>query len=179
MLNIPSRITQGVTVELSGSVTDYPASDYTLTVVFVASGNQTSVEAVADGDDYTLTLSKAVTAAMAVGVHHWQAFVSDATERFKVGEGEVQVVLDYAIMSGGFDARSTLRQQVEAIRAVLAGVATDDQKKKKYADREIERFDRADLISIYKFLKQELKSEDRAAAVANGKTFGGRVRVRF
>lgn len=180
MLTFPKRITQGVTVKCEDiSLSDYPATDWTLRYIFVIAAEQTVVDAVADGDNYDLTLSKTVTAAMDAGTQFWQAYVFDASERFKVGEGETEVVTDFELQDSGFDARSELRQQTEAIRALLMGVATSEQKRVKYDGREIEKYDRTELITVYNFLKKELRIEDQAAQGANGQTFGGRVRVRM
>jgi hypothetical protein len=181
MLTIPATITQGVTVETSGTLADYPASTHTLRLVLVVDGQQTIINATADGDVYTLTIAKTVSAEMASGSHHWQTFATNiaTTERFQVGEGELLVKVDFEAATGGYDGRSALRIQVDAIRALLSGVSTDDQKKVKYADREIERYDRSELIVVYGFLKSQLAQEERAVAVSQGKTFGGRVRVRM
>ena len=180
MLLFPARITQGETVKRTGIVlSDYPASDWSLRFVFVIDGAQTLVDAAANGTAYDLVLPNTVTAAMTVGDQYWQAWVTDGSERFRVGEGVTRVIADYETRSTGFDARSALRQQVDAMRAIISGTATADQKTIKYAGREIEKYERAELITVYRFLKAELLREERAAAAANGQAGGGRVRVRF
>lgn len=181
MLTFPKRITQGVTVEVEDlSFSDYPASaGWSLKFVLVTEGDQVEADAVADGDGFDLTIAKTVTADMTAGTYFWQAFVSKDAERFLVGEGEVKVITDFLTQTTGYDARTTLRQQLEAMRAVIAGKATSEQKRVKYADREVQHYEVAELIKIVRYLESEVDRENREAMIANGQGFGGRVRVRF
>jgi len=181
MLTLPKRITQGETVVCEVGFTDYPATDWTLRIIYVVDGAQTIVDATQVGttNAFEIRFTKTVTAAMAKGTQHWQAFVTDGTDRYKVGEDTTDIVSDFETKTSGLDARSTLRKQVDAIRSVLMGVATAEQKKVKYADREIEYYDRSELITVYKFLQDELRAEERAAKAGEGRPFGGRIRVRF
>lgn len=181
MLTFPKRIAQGVTVKVEDiALSDYPASaGWSLKYVFVTSADQLEVDAVADGDNFDLTVTKVETAALTIGTYFWQAFVDDGTDRYMVGEGETLVVADFLTQTTGYDARSTLRQQLEAMRAVIAGKATSEQKRVKYSDREIQHYEIAELIAIVRYLEAEVKREQQEADIANDKAFGGRVRVRF
>ncbi|KAA9133464.1 hypothetical protein F3N42_03685 [Marinihelvus fidelis] len=158
---IPKCFTQGVTVSTSASLSDYPASTWTLTLVLVQADDQRTITATADGDDYLVEIEPTDSADYQVGTYSYQAFVTDGTDRYMVQDGTVEVLPDYATASSGLDTRTQIEITIDAIEAQLAGNATGTQKRWKYRDREIEQYAPAELIEILNYLRLELRRQKR------------------
>ena len=79
----PSSIKAGMTVKWKRTLSDYPATLWTLTYVLFKAGTQIKFNASADGTDHSVTLAKATTAAYTAGNYTWQAYVDDGSERFE------------------------------------------------------------------------------------------------
>lgn len=168
----PLSFIQGVTVKQTVSLGDYPASTWTMTWVFVQDGDQQSFDAVADGNTHKLTITKAQSAGFSTGVYHYQVFVDDGTERFAIDSGETEVLADFETQVSGLDARTLIRQRIEAIEAVLAGNASTDQQRVRFGDREIQHYQPTELIAILDRLKLDERRQKRRST-------GGRIPVRF
>ena len=64
----PEKLTSGVTWKWKKTISDYPASEWTLTYYLRKDGaTATSFSAAADGDSYLVTVAAATTAAYAAG----------------------------------------------------------------------------------------------------------------
>jgi hypothetical protein len=176
-MNVPSKITKGVTLKWTESLSDYPASAWTLTYTFISPTDKQTVIAVADGDDYEIHLGFGDTALFNTGRYDWQAFVDDGTDRYCVGSGTTQVIEDFASQPN-YDGRSQLQQIVDAMDAYLLGNATDDQQQVRFNDREIRKYDRAELLQLRNQLKRELKAEQIENELSAG-TAKTKIRTRF
>lgn len=176
-MNVPFNFTKGITLKWSESLTDYPASTWTLSFVFANESDKQTVTATANDDDYSVTVSMAATSAFSTGRYDWQAFVTDGTERYCVGTGITQVIEDFASVPN-YDGRSQLQQTVDAIDAYLLGNATDDQQKVRFNDREIWKYDRSELLLLRSQLKRDLKAEKVENGLSNG-TAKTKIRTRF
>lgn len=177
-MTVPNNFTKGVTLTWSASYADYPASLWTLTYTFVAPTNKQEVTAIASGDDYSVTVAMAQTSTFIAGRYDYQAHVSNGTERYLVETGDTCVIEDFAATSG-FDARSQLRQTVDAIDAYLLGNATNEQHTRKFNGREIQTHTRTELMQVRSQLKRELKTQERERSRANGGPSGTKIRVVF
>jgi hypothetical protein len=159
-------------------LTDYPATAWTLTYYLTRAAASATIVAVADGSYFSVTVAKAVTALISAGKYFWAAFVSDATERFQVDQGTIEVLPDIAA-SAALDRRTHARKVLEAIEAVLESRATVDQMGYTIAGRRLDRMPIADLLTLRGHYRDECDTEDQAERIANGLGNPKRILVRF
>lgn len=160
---------------------DYPASAWTLTYHFRNASAKFDVSAIADGDDYAVTVAKASTG-KTPGWYDWVAVVADiaATQRFEVDRGRLEVLANYA-PDAVLDGRSFARKMVDYIEAALLNRASGDQLdliNASLADRGITR-DKAGLITLRSHFLTEVRREEHAEAVRQGLGGKNRMVVRF
>lgn len=177
----PGRIVAGTTVKWRREdLADFPASSWTLTYeINGPAGGQISKPAVADGDAFAMTLTKDETAALPAGRYLWQAFVSDATERYSISRGEFEVETDLAAEAAGFDHRSETEKALEAVEAVLGKRASIDQQAYQIAGRRLDRTPIPDLLLLRDRLRTDVRAQRRARKIKNSLGGGGTVQVRF
>lgn len=143
-------------------LSDYPASDWTLTYYFRNSTSHFDVIASADSDAYAVSIAKATTAAYAPGWFDWIAFVSDADERYQIGSGRMHVLPDLATAKP-FDARTFARRMLDYIEAALESRASSDQLdliNAQLESRSITR-DKAGMLTLRSMFKSEVSREEQ------------------
>ena len=122
-MGVPLNFFQGDTVEWDQSLAaDYPATDWLLTYKFVNAAGSIEVVADADGDNYTVTLSPAVTATYIPGDYTWVAKVTDiatGAQAHTVLAGCTSIQPDVSSRNS-YDARSWAEIALEAVEAVIA-----------------------------------------------------------
>lgn len=146
----PSIIRAGDTVVWGRTFDDYPASDFTLSYVFVSATAQYLATAVASADHpdgFTVTVASATTAGWAAGRYTWQAYVRDADgNRFTVDEGQLQIFPNLETATGGIDNRDADEKMLDAIKALLAGkVLAGDAQMYEIHGRKLQRYSFAEL----------------------------------
>ena len=177
----PRSFTAGDTVIWKRNLSDYPASAaWVLSYTFNGPDKYTAT-ATASGDDFLITLTAAVTAVYLPGYYAWQGYVTKGTERYTIGTGSFAVVKNLTALPSGvaYEARSHARKTYEAIQAVMENRATVDQQEYQIAGRMLKRFPIGDLIALFDKYSALVKSEDRAAAIANGTAKPNQLFVRF
>jgi len=175
----PDGFTQGETVKWYKSVSDFSAADgWALVYEFSGGDSVTPVTGVADGDRWLITLSSAVTQAIRDGALFYQAFVSLAGERYKVADNRFNVEIDLA-KTDDFDGRTIAEKILNAIDAQLKGKATQDQKKYKIGDMEIERFTPQDLITQRDYWRKQVVRDQHRQRIRDGKGTSRTVKARF
>lgn len=89
----PTRHQIGDTLSFTRSLPDYPASLWTLTYYLRGSANTSAIDivATADGDDYEIIKTAAVTAAWKAGTYTMVGCVADADERYEVYRGTIEL----------------------------------------------------------------------------------------
>lgn len=179
MTQEPVTFTAGDTVKFSKSLPDYPASaGWSLTYYAIQHNHKFNVTAVANGDNFDVTISAATTAAYVYGDYYWEAYVSKAAERFKVGSGTFTVLRNLAV-ENNFDARSHARKTLDAIEAVIEGRASTDQEEYTIGNRSLKRTAISDLIVLADKYRAMVKAEENAEAVRLGRGAKNRILVRF
>jgi hypothetical protein len=161
---------------------DYPASTWALTYEFVplgSAGTAFTITADADGDDYSVTVAAATTAAYVAATYEWAAFVTLSADRYRIDNGTLELLENLADPAAGYDGRSHVRIVVEAIDAVIQGRATKDQESYTIDGRSLQRTPIPDLLTLRSRYRAELKSEEAAEKIANGLGSGRLVKVRF
>jgi hypothetical protein len=181
----PREMTTGTTPKWTKTL-DYPASEgWALNYYFRGAGPGFDVAAVADGDDFTVSLLAAATAAMTPGAYYWQAWVSKATEKYQVGEGTMIVKQGFAAMEAEttVDNRSEAKKILDSIDATLEGRATTDQQQYQISGgggyRMLMKIPVSELITLRKHYAGIYARELRRARMRRGGALFSTVKVRF
>ena len=179
----PKQILAGATVQWTKSLSDFPAATWTLAYTFVGSVVKLNLTATVSGSLHLLTITQVQSATMNLGAttlpYFWQSYASSGTERYKVGEGNIDVLADLADASVGYDGRSYVKKTLDALDAIILGKASKDQKMALVGDRQIQRMSPAELLQWRSFYQAEYKAELAALAIANGEPAGNKVLVSF
>ena len=102
----PEKLTSGVTWKWKKTISDYPASEWTLTYYLRKSGaTATSFSATADGDTHLVTVAAATTAGYAAVVYDIIGVVVKSAEKYVVYDGIIEVLTNPAT-AGAYDPRS-------------------------------------------------------------------------
>lgn len=169
--NEPLEARAGATWAWTKSLTDYPASAWTLTYYFKqqgASGSYFSVAATASGADYAITVAAATTAGYAAGTWSWVAQVSGgSSEVYEIDRGTLEILPKYTA-SAALDDRSHARICLDAIEAVMENRATQDQQEYAIEGRSLKRMLIADLLRLRDYYRAQVFAENNAERRRNG-----------
>jgi hypothetical protein len=159
---------------------DYPASTWDLSWALVVDGSQLQLTAQESGDDFSLTIGSAFTAAFPPGLYSWQAYVTDVGgDRTTIGEGVVEVITDFDQQGSGFDARSPVKKTLDAIVAVIENRATKDQMGYTIQGRSLARTLLSDLVEFRAKYQQLYDAELKGLEALKGKTSSNLHKTRF
>lgn len=177
----PSEVVAGDTARWLKALSDYPPSDgWALSYALVVSGVRLTIAASDYGDGrHYVNVAAATTAAWAVGIYDWQAYVthSGTGERYTVGSGILQVQPGFAAAASGYDGRSHARRMLDAIEASLEGRADAGQLEligQVLGDRSVTRNPEI-LLPWRDRYRAEVQSELAAAGISVGGTIAVRV----
>jgi hypothetical protein len=180
-VKIPPEITAGTTVTWD----DLPTTDYlgnpvgcsTHTLTYYLRYNEVfeaiTATAASNGTDWRTTLSSTTSASMAAGTWYFSAIataLSDAA-KLEIGRGSMRVSpsLAYSDTAKAFDGRTQAQKDLEAvqqaIRTLLSGGSV---KEYRIGQRQIKRYDLAELLQLEAKLKADVKREETAQLMANG-----------
>ena len=176
----PTEITAGDTLKFTISLSDYlPADGWTLSYALVNKDNQIDITGSDNGDgSHLISVAKATTKGWVAGTYDWQAYVDNGTERYKVREGQLEILADFASQSN-YDARSHVKKVLDAVEAVLEGRASKDQESYTINGRSLSRTSIPDLMKLRDRYRAEYENEIRAERIARGLGHSGIIRVRM
>lgn len=175
----PTKIVAGDTLKWTKSLGDYPASTWTLSYDLVNSAGQIEITASADGDVHSVTVAASVTADYGAGTYAWQAYVTSGAERYSVGSGTVEIKTNYAAQGDGYDARSHVKQTLDALEATIKGKASSDQLASSVGGVSLSRMAPAELREWRSFYRAEYARELMEEKIEQGLGHSGKVRTRF
>lgn len=173
---LPASLRAGDTATWSRLLADYPASaGWVITTTLVRLGAKITITSAADGDAHKSTVSATTTATWSAGQYAYHERVSNGTESYTVGTGNIDILPDFAsTTAGGLDARSHAQKTLEALEAWIEnrniGVAEYE-----IAGRRLKTIPIPDLLK----LRDRYRQEVRAAAGSNGAAKSGRIYLRF
>lgn len=177
---IPASLRAGDTWTWQVSLPDYPAPTWVLSYILYSSTAKTTLTATASGSSHLILVPTTTSDDIAPGRCDWIASVTNGSERYQVASGAVEVLVNIAaIVSGGYDGRSQARQILDALDALMASRATDDQLdliRTQLGDRAVQR-DPVALLKWRQHYAAIVANEDRAMARARGES--GFVQMRF
>lgn len=163
----PAAVIAGDTIKWTKSLTDFPASTYTLSYVLhlesAVAATPIIFNATAAGDDHAVTVAAATSALWAAGDYVWTSYATAGSERYTVDAGRVTVKRNPASIAAGTDLRSHSKIVLDAIEGVLEGRASKDQEEYRIGDRMLKRTPIKDLIEL-RSLYLSLYRQELAAA---------------
>ena len=122
----PEKLTSGVTWKWKKTLSDYPASEWTLTYYFRKSGaTATSFSASADGDTHLVTVTAATTAGYAAGVYDIIGVVVKSAEKYVVFDGILEVLTNPATASARDAALERIMPGARRVRMMECHTVSD------------------------------------------------------
>lgn len=171
----PTELIVGDRVQWTKTLSDYPATTegWTLTYYLRANlpGGQINITAAASGDIFNIDVAPGTSANWTPGTYFWEAYVSKAGSRYKVGEGMVLLKPDYSAIELPYDGRTHARRTLEAIQAVIEGRATTDIQRyvMQAVGRSVDKMPIEELLKFRDYYLAEVKKEESAANGGRGK----------
>lgn len=173
----------GDTWSWSESVPLYPASSsYVLHYALLKSGTRIVLDSTADGDNHSFTIAAATTAGYTAGSYSWTAYVTKGTERYTVGNGNLEIKPNLTAQSSGFDGRSQARIILEALQSAYQTYISNGSghiAEYQISGRVMKFRNAGEIITQINYWKGEVKAEERREAIANGQSPANRLLVRF
>ena len=163
---------------------DYNNTLYTLSYIARSDGTparKIEITAVADGADYLVELSSAVTGAYTIANYHWSAYITRISDsaRTQIDSDIWTVKADKATDSD--DPRALPRQMLDYIEAAYLGRATNQQLDVldySIGENNASR-DPAKLILHRQYWQNELEIANRKVRARKGQSHSGIVKVGF
>jgi hypothetical protein len=159
----PLSFIAGDTVKWTISLSDWPATDWTLKYSLMKLSATTSVisfSSTADGSAHAVVISKTTSAGYSPGKYSWQSYVENAgiTEHYSISSGFLEIKPTFQTVTA-FDARSDAQKTYEAIEAFIMGRASIDQARRKIGDREIQYISLNELMNFRNLYRDEYYRE--------------------
>ena len=117
----PLQLVAGDTLKFTKSLPDYlPADSWVLSYALVKDSTRLTFAGTDNADGtHLVTVAASVTQGWPVGAYRWQAYVTKATERYRVGEGRLEVCANFALADAGYDARSHARIMLDSLEEAM------------------------------------------------------------
>lgn len=163
-MNIPLALTAGDRWAWTDSLSDYPATLWTLTYYFRGPSPLEAAVATASGADHVIAVAASATAGLKQGAYDWQAraaLIATPTTIATVQVGRLTVAANLA--NAAVDHRSFNVRVTEALQATIEGRATTDQLSMSIGGRSLSRMSWDELLSAYDRFKVLAASEKGAA----------------
>ena len=175
----PEKLTAGVTWKWNKTLSDYPASEWSLNYYLRRNGAaQTSFGSTADGDTFQVNVGAVVTAIFTPDVYDIIGIVTKGSDKFVVYDGIIKVLSNPA-SSSAYDPRSHARKVLDLIEAAMEGRIPNGMESYTIGGRSINKIPLKELRELYDRYKQDVEREVQAERLANGRRSGKNIGVRF
>jgi len=156
---------------------DYPASEWTLTYYYLLDTGTTnfSIEASADGEDFSVDVAPTTTANYTVGDYKWQAYATKGTEKVLIDRGCLEVLQDFSADQS--DPRSHNQIVLDLLETVIQGKATRDTMKTEINGKKVERMSWDEVMRVYTHFKNLVKTECLVAGSAENPNAAAELRM--
>lgn len=144
----PEIIFAGDFITWKKSLSEYPASTWTLTYALVKDGKIIEITASADGDDHLVEEAATTSDDWAPGDYHWQARVSSGTDIHTIDSGKLTIKPNFPAQDIGYDSRTHDEIMLDKVRAVMEGRADKDVLSYSVAGRSLAHHSWAELIEL-------------------------------
>ena len=184
-MNIPSTITAGDNVAWTETLTDYPATSWSLAVDLRSKDRPpVTITTTPSGADFSITILPAVSALWKSGIYNWQAYVytgspPNFTDKRTIERGTIEILPNLTTFSASDDPRSHVKKVLDALEAVIEGKATSDQLSYSIAGRSISKMSPTEILQWRDLYKAEYRNELNAENIAKGVSSSKRIGVRF
>lgn len=176
LVAMPAQIVQGTTVSFIKTLRDYDPSLFILRY-HLRGPAQLDVEATDNGDGSFLVQFVASSGdpltPLPDGKYFYQAYaqdVSNSSDRRFVENGNVEVLVDLALVTTAYDGRSKAEIMVEAIDAVLQKKASTDQASYTIGQRTLVRIPPDQLLKWRDYYQGIVNAEVMAKRISEGKS---------
>ena len=160
LTRIPNKIIAGDTLKVTGSITDYPSSLWTATLVLNGSATYT-ISSTVDGSGFQLLETAANTALWAPGVFEYVLYVTDiatSTEQYTVCTGQTTISQRADLAATG-DKRNHFQIALDNIEAVIEKRATLDQASYSIGGRSLSRMTIDELLKFRSYYAQRVSEK--------------------
>lgn len=164
----PLSVTVGDLVTWKRTLSDYPATTWTLTYALTKSGTQITITGTASGTDHLVSVAKATTANWTAGTYAIQGYVTSGSERYQVFSGTITLLPNLAAQTGGYDNRSHAKKVLDAIETVLESRAGKEVLSWSGLEQSFSLIPTADLITMRDKYRVEYQAEQAADNIARG-----------
>ena len=175
----PSEIVAGDTLKFKKSLSDYPATIWTLTYYLLKSGTQITFSGTADGTDHFINIANTVTALYTAGIYKWEAYISKTGERYKIAEGTITIKTTLATQTTGYDARSHVKTVLDALESLLEGKASRDVMNITIGGQSISKLTPDELRKWRNEYRSQYQAEIEKENIKNGKPSKRRILTRL
>lgn len=173
---LPDQITAGLDFQATVELSDYPAPDWQLSAV-LRGPQAINLTASADGTAHVFQADAPTTAQWTPGTYWFSLRATNGSAVRDAGSGEMKVLRDLAAINTPYDGRSQAEIALEAIDAVMAKRATQDQQRYTINNRELWRTPIADLLKLRAYYAVMVSRERRSKRGKSG--FGRPIHVIF
>ena len=175
---LPGEIPAGLDFQASVTLPDpkYAAGGWSVKAILRGPQNIEIVGALS-GQSHVFSASGATTGKWMPGSYWYTVRATLGTSIVEVGKGQLTILPDLAAATPGFDGRTQNQIALDAINAVLAKRATQDQQRYVINNRELWRTPIADLMKLRGWYVLQVKRE--CAKNSGRSTFGRAINVRF
>ena len=159
-MNIPLTLTAGDRWAWTDSLSDHPATLWTLTYYFRGPSTLAGAVGSPSGSDHVVTVAAATTADLKSGAYDWQArvaLIATPTTVETLAVGRLTVAANLA--NPAVDHRSFNIRVTEALQATIEGRASTDQLAMSIAGRSLSRMSWDELLGAYDRFKALAASE--------------------
>ena len=152
----PEKLTSGVTWKWKKTISDYPASEWTLSYYLRKDGIAISTfNATADGDTFEATVTAGFSALFAAGVYDFIGIVTKGSEKYVVFDGIVEV-LPNPTASAAYDPRTHARRVLDLIEAAMENRIPNGLENYTIAGRSLSKISIPDLRLLWEKYKQDV-----------------------
>jgi len=179
LTEMPSVIYAGDTLLLKIDLSDYPATDWTLTYEFRRKlGSTISFSSTPDGSSHSFSVAAETTNIWVDGDYTGVGSVSDGTQKFTVWTGRLTILPNLSAQEDNYDTRSHAEICLDALNAVIEGKASRDVLNTTIAGQTIGRMSFKELLEARNYYAALVEQELASLDAANGKG-GKNVLIRF
>lgn len=165
LTSLPESFAAGTTVSYRKSFSDYPASEWTFTL-YLAGASILTIEAVADGDDFVVTISASETEqGFEAGLYKWAERVSnDSDEVYEVASGRVIIKPNLAQSKEGGD-QEWVEVAIVALKSHIQGRLPKGMESYQIAGRAVSKIPIKDAMILLSQLETRLAQLKKTAGV--------------
>jgi hypothetical protein len=173
---LPDQIMAGLDFQATLDLADYPATTWALQAL-LRGPQAINLTAAPNGTSFIFSAPAATTSTWQPGDYWFSLRATMGSAIMDAGSGKLTIVPDLATVTEPYDGRTQAAIALEAINAVLAKRATQDQQRYKINERELWRTNMADLLKLRAYYATVVAREN--AKLRGNSRFGRPVIVKF